>query len=225
MTSAGPAQTELPTVTQDANEESSAGSVFQHPWAPKIVSKELPTIEQQHPITINYGTDQWIPENLLFRNDIRPGVDSRLAYSFEPRAVAQPSFTCIPSSLWGAVGNPVMTGEDDTKGVGFEEATDPATQPPVARMVISTDTNNVIIVEAEQGRPSITVVDIQRAIIRWMKETRTSSGVNNVTRRFSKSVRMTDDDGTEAELEIWVWKGLRLLSTDMSHWHLHLREA
>jgi hypothetical protein len=209
-----------------AHEGSSVGTVFQHPRAPKMLPKELPAIDQsiqQHPIAINFGEGQWIPHNLLFHNDIRPGIDYRLAYSNEPRAIAQPSFTCIPNT-WGAVGTIVMDGGDETKGVGFEEAFDPTTRPLVTRMVILTDTGNRIIADAGQGRSSVTVVDVQ-AVINWMKETRTSSGINNLTRRFSRLVRMIDDDGSEAELEVWVWKGLRSLSTDMIHWHLHLCEA
>jgi hypothetical protein len=123
------------------------------------------------------------------------------------------------------VGNPVLGEENDRTSIDFERVFDPATEPPVVQMVIRTDTDNFVTVDAEQGSPYVTVVDVQRAIIHWMKETYGTSGDNNLTRRFSRWVRMLDDDGTEVEIEIWVWKGLSSLSTDMVNWYLHLCEV
>ncbi|EKM84393.1 hypothetical protein AGABI1DRAFT_89095 [Agaricus bisporus var. burnettii JB137-S8] len=247
MTSSTAAAAEYPRAAQDSNEGRSARSTIQCPSAPRIVPDELPTVDeptQQHPVAINHGDGQWIPEVLLFRNDIRPKVDSRLAYGSESRAIALPAFTCMtvtPAHLWGAVGNPVLVGENDPttltdsgnpvlaggndrKRVHFERAFDPATEPSVMRMIIRTDTDNIIIADAGQGRSYVTVVDVQRAVINWMKETRTRSGTNNLTRRFSKRLRMVDGDGADVEVEVWVWKGLRSLSTDMAHWQLYLGE-
>ncbi|KAF7784902.1 hypothetical protein Agabi119p4_1067 [Agaricus bisporus var. burnettii] len=232
MTSPAVTAAEYPRAAQDSNEGRSARSAMQHPSAPRMVSNELPTIDeptQQHPTVINDGIGQWIPEVLLFRNDIRPKVDSRLAYGNESRAIALPSFTCAlvtPAHLWGAVANPVLLVRGNgRKRVSFEQAFDPATEPSVMRMIIRTDTDNIIIADAGQGQSYVTVVDVQRAVINWMKETRTRSGINSLTRRFSGMLRMVDGDGTEAEVEVWVWKGLMSLSTDMAHWHLHLCDA
>ncbi|EKM84398.1 hypothetical protein AGABI1DRAFT_124707 [Agaricus bisporus var. burnettii JB137-S8] len=228
MSSPAPTAVAFPRTAQDSNGISSTRSAIQHPSAPRMVLNELPTIDeptQQHPIVINHGIGQWIPEVLLFRNDIRPKVDSRLAYGNESRAIALPSFTCTlvtPAHLWGAVGNPVLVRGNDRKRVSFEQAFDPATEPSVMRMIIRTDTDNIIIADAGQGQSYVTVVDVQRAVINWMKETRTRSGINSLTRRFSKRLGMVDGDGTEAEVEVWIWKGLMSLSTDMAHWHLHL---
>jgi hypothetical protein len=178
-------------------------------------------------IAIDHGNGQWIPQHSLFFNDISPRVDGRLALRGEPRAIAQPLFALVPTNpessdyLWGAVGIQVL-GDDDSPSIDFERVFDPATEPPVVQMVIHTDAGNSITVDAEQGSPYVTVLDVQREIIRWMKEMRTRSGIDDLTGQFSRWVRMVDDDGAEIEVEVWVWKGLRPLSMDLINWHLHL---
>jgi hypothetical protein len=49
----------------------------------------------------------------------------------------------------GAAGNPVLAGENDRTSIDFERVFDPATEPPAERMVIRTDADDFVTVDAE----------------------------------------------------------------------------
>lgn len=198
-----------------------------YPSAPRIRLRELPledeAIHHQQMVNISDGSNQLLPPILLFRNNLLPRIDARLAFQERARAVVRPTITFMPEFpeyLWAAVGAQV-TRRDDVR-VHFEEIADAATDPPVSSMRMTTEFGGWIVIDSREGTPYVTVADVQKAVIRWMKETRTRPSSRERAVRFSSWVRVTDDNGTELEVEVWVWRGLTPLPGNIENWALHL---
>lgn len=203
---------------------------LRYPPGPRLSPIEIAP-DTEHPqqiINITSGEDQLLPSALLFQHDALPKVDPRLAFQERQRPVAQPTITFMPEYpdyLWGAATNQVTSrAREDGMRVHFEEITEAATNPPVSRMSIWTGIpGGWQIVEASQReRQYVAVVDIQREVIGWMKGVEQNASSKGASAGLSRWVRMTDWDGTEVEVEVWVWRGLQPLGTTMEMWELVL---
>ncbi|KXN81179.1 hypothetical protein AN958_05894 [Leucoagaricus sp. SymC.cos] len=128
----------------------------------------------------------------------------------------------FPGYLWAAASDHIRT-RDSRMRIHFEEIIEPATNPPVSRMRIATGSNeSARWIEVNRGEvPYVTVVDVQRGVIRWMKEASTRALSGGATSpRFSSWVRLVDSDGMEIEVELWTWRGLTALDEGLENWGL-----
>lgn len=198
---------------------------LRYPPGPGLSPIEISPDPEHQLVTVMQGEDQLLPSALLFQHDAKPKVDPRLAFQERQRPVAQPTITFMPEYpeyLWGAATNQVTSREEGMR-VHFEEITDAATNPPVSRMSIWTGASGGWqIVEAQRERQYVAVVDVQRKVIGWMKGAEQHASARGMSNDLSRWVRITDWDGTEVEVEVWVWRGLRPLGATMEMWELIL---
>ncbi|KAJ3574920.1 hypothetical protein NP233_g1440 [Leucocoprinus birnbaumii] len=206
---------------------------FGHVAAPKLVPKLLPPCPSDNAV---YDQDigagnvaQLLPDCLLFQNEAWPSVSGILAFQNRNRYVAQPTITFMPEYpgyLWGGVTS-YIDPRDDGLRVHFEEVTEPATNPAVRRMRIlassSGSPNHWLEVSRREDTPFVMVADVQRTVIEWMKETSLSRPVN-ASPRLSNWITLTDEDGKEFDLEVWIWRGLEALDDTMENWVLKLAD-
>ncbi|KAF9444559.1 hypothetical protein P691DRAFT_333801 [Macrolepiota fuliginosa MF-IS2] len=201
----------------------------QHPAAPRLIPGPLPRDTapiHQRPVIVALGNGQVLPTALLFQNDAVAGIDARLAFHTRPRPVVRPAITFMPEFpeyLWGAVDDHVSYRESPMR-IHFDEEPVPATNPPVHMMRIDTGFGDWLIIEPRRGSHYVSVVDVQRTVIQWMKEIRFRAGETDRL-RLSSWVRVADGEGTELEVEVWVWMGLMHLGGTMETWVLKLIEA
>ncbi|KXN81180.1 hypothetical protein AN958_05895 [Leucoagaricus sp. SymC.cos] len=136
-----------------------------------------------------------------------------------------------PEYLWGATASHVTRSEGGRR-VHFEEINEPATNPTVSRMRIATgslsDQSTHWLEVLRREAPFVTIADVQRAVIGWMKQVKSTihkQGVGSEAGpELSSWIRLTDDDGDEIEVEVWTWRGLEPLDGSIESWQLKYSE-
>jgi hypothetical protein len=137
------------------------------------------------------------------------------------RPVVKPVLCDMPpysGHCWGA-------REEDGRAVRglsvhFPDSAMPATNPPLARIRLARPFGGVLIVTPAIGNQFVSVGDVQRMVVAWMRWEQPH--VQDEGLRLTGRMTARAQDGTQREVNVWVWRGLTMDRTEADVWKINL---
>ncbi|KAJ3561506.1 hypothetical protein NP233_g10149 [Leucocoprinus birnbaumii] len=146
-------------------------------------------------------------------------IDVELRRSHEHRPIVQPFSSDLPpyeGHLWGAVNDYRQAAGG--RAIHFLDSRAPATQPPTRSMEVITGSNRSIRIFPGTGDEFVTVGDVQRVVIAWMRS------IDKLERLYGHSAELSAmwpvHRGLDDDIEVWMWRGLEYERPGV--WSLHL---
>ncbi|KAJ3555347.1 hypothetical protein NP233_g12233 [Leucocoprinus birnbaumii] len=146
-------------------------------------------------------------------------IDAELRRSHERRPIVQPFSSDLPpyeGHLWGAVNDYRQAAGG--RAIHFLDSRAPATQPPTRTMEVITGRNRSIPIFPRTGNEFVTVGDVQRVVIAWMRS------IDKLERLHGQSADLSEmwpvHQDLDGGIEVWMWRGLGYERPGV--WSLHL---
>lgn len=188
--------------------------------------KELPHDHAALAVDIILGHNEIYPSPLLFEQvtEIGRDIDRALRYQDSPYAVVTPVATRSKTDKtysWGP--STITNGGNGSFSLAFPEVDCPATCPPVSVMNILTpgSSRNIRILQ-EPNVNFVTRADVQKEVIRWIREIADREQTINGGVPLSRVSKVSLPDGTEVEVELWQWRGLKRRGLESDAWEMFL---
>lgn len=184
----------------------------------------LPSVPDAATVTaVRAGNNQTLSSNLLIRQEPRV-LNINLENREIPRPVVSPVISDMPGypgHMWGAV-NGDVDNAGDGRIVHFADSMAAATNPPQMRLVIITTWGEALVVEPRIGSQHVSVGDVQRTIIAWMRTIEQAAQTRGQRTRLTRRIVVRARDGTVMEVEVWMWRGLVRVGGSIGIWAIQL---
>lgn len=193
---------------------------------PRLLVVDLPRNVVGNAPSLIIGTNELYPPSLIFEPvaKLERDIDEGLQYKSSRRVVIAPIAIPMTDARYTGWGLSAPLGDDPRPFVlAFLASEGPATRPPVAMMTIVTPPGlRDIIIMPKPNFDFVTSGDVQREVVRWMREIAVSSQLSNERTAMSKAERFYLPDGREIDIELWQWKGLKKHGLESDVWDLYL---
>jgi hypothetical protein len=195
------------------------------PPTPRSRPKELPDDHNAATVDIMFGRHEIYPSPLLFEPmaEIGRNIDHSLKYRHSPRAVVTPVATTSKNDLYPRGLATTIKEDNHSLNLTFPEADHPATNPPVSAMNISTPGpwRSITIPPRPHGG-FVACGDVQREVVRWIREIADQEEEDDGRMPWSKTETIYIPDGTEVQVELWQWRGLKRRGRENDTWEMFL---
>lgn len=151
-------------------------------------------------------------------------VNAVLAYQRSLRPVVEPivsDMPAYPGHMWGA--RDPYVDDRTTRGqtVHFASSSAPATNPPLVQLRLATPHNRRLVVHSTVGNSFVSVSDVQRTVIAWMRRVEEMT-YGQEGPGLTRKKRVRARDGTTMEVNVWVWSGLVKMEGGIDLWAIVL---
>ncbi|KAJ3561508.1 hypothetical protein NP233_g10151 [Leucocoprinus birnbaumii] len=183
-----------------------------HLVTPRLTTIPLPSVTTYHSqsqISANETTSiqgERGRTNTTF-HELELMIDVELRRSHERRPIVQPFSSDLPpyeGHLWGAVNDYRQAAGG--RAIHFLDSRAPATQPPTRTMEVITGSNRSIRIFPGTGDEFVTVGDVQRVVIAWMRS------IDRLERLYGQNADLSEmwpiHRGLDNDIEVWMWRGL-----------------
>ncbi|KAF9448816.1 hypothetical protein P691DRAFT_791979 [Macrolepiota fuliginosa MF-IS2] len=142
-------------------------------------------------------------------------IDIELAATERIRPVARPRLTNGPADIRVVIPGTIITIiSGQFRNINFISNAQPATNPPVRGLWLTFPNHNVHLIRSAVEDGDVSVYDVQRAVIEWMRQQPQS---NNFYRR-----EIIAREGTTVAVWVWAWRGLVQIGNDTTRWSVEL---
>ncbi|KXN82441.1 hypothetical protein AN958_02560 [Leucoagaricus sp. SymC.cos] len=194
--------------------------------APRFRIVDLPRIGIDRSFEIITGTQEIYPPSLIFErsNSLERRIDEALEYRETQRGVVMPVAVREPIALSAAWGSSAVRAVDASPFLlTYPQTESPATSPPITMMIIQTPPwSRNITIFPKPNFDYVTSGDVQREVIKWIKEISDSPHLRDGRAGLSGMEHLFLPDGREIDIELWQWKGLKRHGLESDVWDLHL---